>query len=66
MMGRIIAGFIWSGIGLAAFVYGKGESSLRIMLIGGALMVFPYVVTNMLAIYAIGGLLTAALFIPHD
>ena len=63
---NLIAGGIFSAIGLAAFVYGKKQSSMKPLVIGIALMVYPYLITNTLTVVAIGALLTAALFIFRD
>ena len=63
---NLIAGGIFSAIGLAAFIYGKKQSMIKPMLIGGALMVCPYLITDTTEVLAIGVLLTAALFIFRD
>ena len=62
----LIVGGIFNAVGLAAFIYGKKQAKLRPMLIGGALMVYPYLITDTLMISVIGVLLTAALFIFRD
>lgn len=61
---NIIGGIIFGGIGFAAFIYGKKTASARPMMIGLGLMVYPYFIANTLWMYAVGALLTAALFIP--
>ena len=66
MMGQLVSGLLFGGIGFVAFMYGKRQASLKAMLIGVLLMVYPYFVANTLASYAIGILLTAALFIFRD
>lgn len=63
---NLIGSIIFGGIGLAAFIYGKKTSSLKSMMIGGALMVYPYVIPGTAALYAIGILLTACLFFFRD
>jgi len=60
---NIFASVIFGSIGLAAFIYGKKQSSLKALVIGILLMVFPYFVPNTLAIYAIGTALTVALVV---
>ena len=65
-MGRFIGGFLFSGIGLVAFMYGKGQASLRLMILGAVLMAYPYLVSNTLATYVIGIILTAGLFFFRD
>ena len=62
----LIAGGLFSAIGFAAFVYGKKESIIKPMLIGSALMVYPYFFADAAMILTIGVLLTAALFIFRD
>ena len=62
-MGRLLGGFLFSGIGFVAFRYGKGQASFKLMVIGVLLMAYPYFVSNTLATYAIGVILTAGLFI---
>ena len=59
---NIIGGLVFSGVGFVAFMYGKKEKSWRPMVIGIALMVYPYFVANTFWAYAIGVILTAALF----
>ena len=66
MMGQLVSGLLFGGIGFVAFTYGKRQASFKAMLIGVLLMVYPYFVANMLAAFAIGILLTAALFIFRD
>ena len=62
-MVNLIGGFLFSGIGFVAFMYGKGQPNLRLMLLGAALMVYPYFVGNTALMYAIGTALTAAVFL---
>jgi len=59
---NIIGGIIFGIIGWYAFLHGKREKSMRPMLIGIALMVYPYFVPNTLLAFAIGIALTAALY----
>ena len=51
---NLIAGFIFSGIGLAAFIYGKKQGSLKPLSIGIALMAYPYFLTSTFWLYAVG------------
>ena len=62
LFGQILFG----AIGLAAFVYGKKQSSFKTMLLAVAIMGFPYVVSETWMLYAIGGVLTSLLFIWRD
>ena len=65
-MGQLFGGLLFGSIGFIAFVHGKHEGSLKIMLLSAALMAYPYFVANLLALYAIGILLTTALFVWRD
>ena len=65
-LSNLLGGFIFGTFGLAAFVYGKRAQEWKPMLIGMALMVFPYFVENTWVLYGIGVLLTAALFFFRD
>ena len=65
-MARLIGGFLFGGIGFVAFVYGKGQASLKLMVLGAVLMAYPYFVPNTLATYVIGVLLTAGVFLFRD
>jgi hypothetical protein len=59
LLGQILFG----AIGLAAFIYGKKQSSFKAMLLGVAIMAYPYFVAETWLLYTIGGVLTAFLFI---
>jgi len=60
----IFAGIIFGSIGFGAFIYGKKQSNFKVLVIGVILTVYPYFVQNPIALYAIGGILTVALFVP--
>jgi len=62
----LFAQILFGAIGLAAFVYGKKQSSFKTMLLAVAIMGFPYVVSETWMLYAIGGVLTSLLFIWRD
>ena len=66
MAGQLFANLLFSAIGFVAFAYGKRQAELKRMVLGGALMVYPYCVSNILAVYIIGALLTAAAFVWRD
>ena len=66
MMHQLVAGLLFGGIGFVAFMYGKGQASLKLMLIGAALMGYPYFVSNTLVLYGVGAALTASLFVFRD
>lgn len=59
---NIMIGTIFSIVGWYAFIHGKKEKSWRPMVVGVALMVYPYFVANTFLALAMGGGLTAALF----
>ena len=60
--GVLFAGLLFGMIGCGAFMWGKRQSSAKHMLLGVALMVYPYFISDLTALYAMGSLLTAALF----
>ena len=53
-------------IGMAAMIYGKKTVQWKPMLIGVALMVFPYLVSGTWQLWVIGCALTAGLFLFRD
>ena len=58
----LVGGFIFGSIGFIAFVYGKKNAEYRPLLIGIAMMAYPYFFQKTIAIYLIGLGLTAALY----
>jgi len=56
-------GMLFGTIGLAFFVYGKKQAAVVPLLCGLALMIFPYFVTNIYAIVAVGIVLIVLPFI---
>jgi len=60
---NLIGSMLFGLIGFAAFVYSKKTSSIKALLIGVALMVYPYFVPQTWLLYTVGCVLTAALFI---
>lgn len=63
---NLLAGVIFGSIGFAVFLYGKKQTSFKAMGIGAALMVYPYFIPNTIALYVIGVVLIAALFVFRD
>lgn len=59
---KIAAYIIFGAIGFVAFAYGKKNAFWRPMVIGLALMGYPYFVSEILPIYLIGIALTIALY----
>jgi hypothetical protein len=59
---KILAYIIFGAIGFAAFIYGKKNRFLGPMIIGAALMAYPYFFSSTFALYCVGIALTAALY----
>lgn len=51
---NLIWGLIFSSIGMGYFIYGRKQSNLVARYCGIALILYPYLVTNTLAIVGIG------------
>ena len=60
---NLIGGIIFSTIGLVSLIYGKKQSDIKAMIVGMILITYPYFITNTAALYVIGVILTAVLFI---
>lgn len=54
---NLIWGLIFSSIGIGYFIYGRRQSNLVARYSGIALILYPYLVTNTLALVAVGVLL---------
>jgi hypothetical protein len=65
-MPNLIAGLVFGSIGSVAFMYGKRMHLWKPIFCGLALMVYPYFVENVLLLFGIGGLGTAALFFLRE
>ena len=59
---NLIGGLVFGSIGFVAFIYGKRMNLWKPMFLGIALMIYPYFVSNDIAIIAIGAVGTAGLF----
>jgi len=59
---KIFAWIIFGAIGFAVFLYGKKNKLFRPMIIGFALMVYPYFISGTFLLYLVGIALTAALY----
>ncbi|HEV3019936.1 MAG TPA: hypothetical protein VGY49_13040 [Burkholderiaceae bacterium] len=59
----LFAGLMFGVVGIAAFTYGRKNGHWQQMIIGLALMVFPYFVSQVWLLYAIGVALCGTLFI---
>lgn len=63
---NIIAGIVFGSVGFVAFIYGKKQARIKTMLIGAALIVVPYIITDTLVLAMTGAILTAGIFIFRD
>jgi hypothetical protein len=63
---NLLAGFIFSTVGLGAWIYGKKNGLWKPMIIGGTLMVYPYFITDTWPMVLVGCTLTASLFVFRD
>jgi hypothetical protein len=62
----LFGALLFSLIGFAAFRYGKKVTSMATMLIGIALMLYPYVVSETWVLYLVGAGLCGALYWFRD
>ena len=58
----LFGGIVFSGIGFVALVYGKRSAKFRPMIIGIALIAYPYFLRGTIALYLTGIALTTALY----
>ena len=58
----LLWGFLFGSVGLGFFMYGKKQQAVVPLVCGVGLMVFPYVVSNLLLLVAIG---VALMAIPY-
>lgn len=65
-MAKIVAYTIFGAIGFVAFMYGKKNAFWKPMIIGFALMAYPYFLSGTVAIYLVGIALTAALYFLRE
>jgi len=59
---KIFAYIIFGSIGFVAFIYGKKKALWRTMVIGIALVAYPYVFSGVVMIYLLGIVLSVALY----
>ena len=59
---KIFACTIFGAIGFVAFLYGKKNKFFKPMIIGIALMVYPYFISGTFFLYLVGIALTVALY----
>jgi hypothetical protein len=63
---NLIGGFLFSGIGFVAFVYGKKMERWKPRLIGLVLMIYPFFAGSLWWLYGAGIALTVALYIFRE
>ncbi len=63
---NLLAGFVFGTIGLGAFSFGKKLERTKPMMIGVALMVYPYLFSNPWLLWGTGLALLVALWFHHD
>ena len=63
---NLIGGFVFGSIGFVAFVYGKRMNSWRPMFLGLALMIYPYFISNDIALWWAGAAGSAALWFVRN
>ncbi len=62
-LANVLVVVLFSLVGLAAFSYGKKNGEARPMVIGAALMVYGYAVSNVWISLVVGAGLTALIFL---
>ncbi len=62
---NVLVIIVFSLVGVAAFRYGKSNGEARPMVVGAALVVYGYFVSNALISLLVGSVLTALLFFPQ-
>ena len=64
---NIIGNLLFSSIGYVAFTYGKRMDRSKVMIQGGILMAYSYIVSDTVWMYLIGTALTAWVWVTrHD
>ena len=62
----LFGSFLFGAIGMAAFVYGRKLALWKPMVIGVALMAYPYFISQTWLVYVLGCALSAGLFVFRD
>jgi hypothetical protein len=63
---KIVAWVIFGAVGFVAFSYGKKTVSMRPIVLGVLLMAYPYFISGVWALYIVGLVLAAALFLWRE
>jgi len=61
--GTLVAGIVVSGVGFVFFSYGRKMSRPPHVVVGVIMMVFPYFVPGVIAMFAVGALLCGLLYL---
>ncbi len=62
----LVWGFLFGAIGLSYFIYGKKQQAMLPMLCGFSLMIYPYFVSNVMVLIAIGVTLMGIPYFMRD
>lgn len=63
---NIIGNLLFSGLGYIAYSYGRKMNNMRVMIQGGVLLGYSYIVSDTLWLYAIGVVLTGWIWFTRD
>jgi hypothetical protein len=63
--GSLFSSFLIGTIGFGIFLYGKKAGSALPLAIGAILMIYPYFISNTIAVWAVAALLIGILFVPR-
>ncbi len=63
---NLIGGFVFGSIGFVAFIYGKRLNLWKPMILGIALMVYPYFISDNAVMFVVGIFGSTALFFLRD
>ncbi|MCA8979098.1 MAG: hypothetical protein H6831_06060 [Planctomycetes bacterium] len=61
-MGSLFTSLVVSSIGFGIFIFGKRQERVPQLIVGGAMMAFPYVISDPLPVLAIGAGLIVCLY----
>jgi hypothetical protein len=63
---NIVGGLVFSSLGFAAFTIGKRTMNMHLMMLGGALMLYCFFVTDTFWMYVVGSALTVAAWMARN
>lgn len=64
--GSLFGAIVFGAIGMGAFVYGKRRGLLKPMVLGIALMAYPYFIADAWLVYAVGAGLCTLLYLFRE